>query len=271
MAEAKLCTVPECGKVIKSVGYCGAHYMRLRRYGDVTTNNKQKKVLICLVDGCGKDASCGDYCHSHGKRWHRYGNPTYVPPKVNSGQCKVDGCDDPARSMGWCVNHYGRYRRNGDPLAGNLSQGEKLDWLKDHVGFEGPDCLVFPFTNDRYGNIQIDGKNWTANRMMCTLAHGEPPTPEHEAAHLCGNGHLACVHPQHLEWKTPTENQADRLAHDTHVRGERCKTSKLKVGQVRVIRSLRGSKTARQVAEQFSVHKSAIKAIWARRNWAWLD
>lgn len=271
MAEAKLCTVPDCGKVAKSAGYCGAHYMRLRRYGDVNANMKQKKVLVCLVDGCGKDASYGDYCHSHGKRWHRYGDPTYAPPKVNGGLCKIENCGEKARTMGWCRNHYGRWKRNGDPLGGNPSPGEKLEWLIGHKGFDGPECLLFPFTDDRYGKVQIDGRTWTANRLMCTVVNGEPPTPDHEAAHLCGNGHLACVHPQHLVWKTPTENQADRIAHDTHVRGERCKTSKLKVGQVRVIRSLHGKETSGAVAKRFNVNKSAIKSIWKRRSWAWLD
>ncbi|NTG48577.1 hypothetical protein G6M04_14385 [Agrobacterium rhizogenes] len=229
------------------------------------------EAKLCAVEGCGKIVSKGIHCSGHGHRLKRYGDPTYMPPKRNAGKCKVEGCDTQARTMGWCVNHYGRWKRNGDPLAGNHSPGESLEWLKQHVDFEGPNCLFYPFQNVRYGKVQIDGKSYNANRIMCTMAHGDPPTPEHEAAHLCGNGHLACVHPQHLEWKTSTENQADRLAHDTHVRGERCKTSKLKVGQVRVIRSLKGTNTSRELAVRFGVDRSAIKAIWARRTWAWLD
>lgn len=271
MAEAKLCAVEGCGKHSKARGFCSAHYKRLRLYGDVTVDRKRKTVATCAVDGCGKYASKGRYCSGHSHRLKRYGDPTFAPPKVNSGLCKIDGCGDQARTMGWCVNHYGRWKRNGDPLAGHLSRGEKLEWLRSHVAFDGPNCLIFPFTKERYGKINVDGRQTTASRMMCTLAHGEPPTPDHEAAHLCGNGHIACVHPRHLEWKTPVENQADRVAHDTHVRGERCKTSKLKVGQVRVIRSLQGKETSGQVAKRFDVNKSAIKAIWTRRTWAWLD
>ncbi len=229
------------------------------------------EAKLCAVDGCGKIASKGIHCSGHGHRMKRYGDPTYSPPKKNSGTCKVEGCEMQARTMGWCVNHYRRWKRHGDPLAGNHSPGTGLEWLKQHVDYQGADCLIYPFQNVRYGKVQIDGKSYNANRIMCELAHGEPPSEEHEAAHLCGNGHNACVHPKHLEWKTPTANQADRIVHDTHSRGERCKTSKLKVDQVRMIRSLQGVDTAQNVATRFSVHKSAIKAIWARRNWAWLD
>lgn len=50
---------------------------------------------------------------------------------------------------------------------------------------------------------------------MCQKAHGDPPSPKHDAAHSCGRGHEGCVNPNHLSWKTKKQNQADRITHGT--------------------------------------------------------
>ena len=94
--------------------------------------------------------------------------------------------------------------------------GEAIAWLLAHVGHEGDDCLLWPFGRDNRvgrGRVQFRGKLEWAHRAMCTLAHGEPPTPKHQAAHSCGNGHLGCINQRHLKWATNSENQHDRRAH----------------------------------------------------------
>lgn len=48
-------------------------------------------------------------------------------------------------------------------------------------------------------------------RHMCKLKNGDPPTPDHEAAHSCGNGKHGCINPNHLRWATDAENMADTV------------------------------------------------------------
>lgn len=226
---------------------------------------------ICSVSECGKSRHAGGLCSGHYHRSKRYGAPTAAPKFMNSGKCKVDGCESNARTKGWCVTHYWRWRHHGDPLGGRAARGEKGAWLEAHADHDGEGCLIFPFGTGRYGHVNMDGVNMHAHRAMCILAHGEPPTPEHEAAHSCGKGHLACVHPKHLRWDTPKTNQADRITHGTDSRGEKCATAILTEDQARFIKASRGKIGQQELAERFGVSRAAISAIHSGRNWGWLD
>ena len=90
-----------------------------------------------------------------------------------------------------------------------------MEWLLDHVSFEGEECLIWPFNkqNGYAGCISADGRRQYACRVMCKLAHGPAPTPKHEVAHSCGKGDEACINPKHLRWATSAENGADRKLH----------------------------------------------------------
>lgn len=79
--------------------------------------------------------------------------------------------------------------------------------------FEGNECLEWPYSGNNwgYGQLTVAGRLVVASRFVCEIAHGDPPTPEYQAAHSCGNGHLGCVNPQHLRWATPKENSADKI------------------------------------------------------------
>lgn len=124
-----------------------------------------------------------------------------------------------------------------------------------------------------YGSIMAlgeDGRwhNAGAHRIACMWAHGEPPTPAHEAAHSCRN--TRCVAPEHLRWATRSENQRDRLRDGTHVRGERCVTSKLTSEQVLEIRR-RADEGTSALARAFGVSHGAIRGVLTRQNWAHLS
>lgn len=64
----------------------------------------------------------------------------------------------------------------------------------------------------RYGKIKRggegrNGRTVLAHRAVCELYHGPPPTPEHEAGHIClGGENSLCVNPAHVEWQSPEEN-----------------------------------------------------------------
>lgn len=136
----------------------------------------------------------------------------------------------------------------------------------------GEECLTWPFGTfgGGYGAVKVDGKKVPAHRYVCELLHGAPPTPEHEAAHSCGKGHEACIAPGHLDWKTPSENAADKLIHGTHSRGERQVTAKLAEADAREILALKGIESQRSMAARFGVSNGAIANIHAGFSWAWL-
>jgi hypothetical protein len=108
------------------------------------------------------------------------------------------------------------------------------------------------------------------HRLVCEYVNGAAPTPRHHAAHSCGNGHLGCVTPRHLSWKTPSENADDKLVHGTAQRGEKHAHAKLTENQVRIIRELKGTASQTTLAERFGVSPTTIGQIHNRRVWGWL-
>lgn len=136
--------------------------------------------------------------------------------------------------------------------------------------YEGDDCLLWPFAryDYGYGKINDGGRTRRVHRLACEESHGQPPTPEHQAAHLCGNGHLGCVTKRHLAWKTRAENEADKVSHGTVLRGERNSRAKLTESDVREILSLKGSMTQAAIGGHFGVHQVTISKIFVGETWA---
>jgi hypothetical protein len=227
---------------------------------------------LCKIDGCGKSAKGKGFCGPHYMRWWRHGDPLTNIVKEEKA-CGVTSCEDAYYAQGFCQKHYWRNKRNGSPQSHRTSPGDVLRWIEKNVSYRGDDCLKWPFpASDRkgYGRVQFRGKVWVASRVMCVLAHGEPPTPEHHAAHICGNGDEGCMNPCHLEWKTLIANEADKAIHGTMARGEAHGAAMLTEENVLEIRRLKGVMFQREIAEIFGVAKTTVGAIHSGRNWAWL-
>lgn len=195
---------------------------------------------------------------------------------AHSPICSVDDCSNPATRRGWCSAHYQRWRRHGDPLVGGalVRYGGPLRYFTDVVLlYSGDDCLIWPYgRNDfGYGMLWANGRKSRVHRLACEATHGEPPTPGHDAAHLCGNGHNGCVNPHHLQWKTDAENEADKVAHGTSNRGERHGMAKLQRDHVVEIRRLCGTMPQSEIARRFGISQAAVSAINSRKAWAWLE
>jgi len=195
---------------------------------------------------------------------------------ADTPDCSVTGCGKKAQSSrGWCNAHHLRWRRHGDPLGGasaHASPGALKAWIIEHAGHSSDECLIWPFSRSPsgYPNSMGFGDQVTpAHRVMCTVAHGEPPTATHHAAHSCGNGRGGCISPRHLRWATPLENAADKTAHGTTVRGEAVGGAKVSESTVLEIYALRGG-GQRTVAKQFGVTRKIVRAIWRGDTWAWL-
>lgn len=139
--------------------------------------------------------------------------------------------------------------------------------------YSGDKCLIWPFARfgTGYALLNIDGKKVLVSRLICDAVNGPPPTPDRQAAHLCGKGHLACIAPGHLVWKTRKENEADKIKHGTSSRGERGSSAKLTTTDVRNIRALKGTLSQSEMGRRFGVGQDQISRILRYERWGWLD
>lgn len=148
-----------------------------------------------------------------------------------------------------------------------------LQWLLDHMGHKGKDCLEWPYSNCRegYGRTKLaDMKIQSSHRVMCRLVYGEPPKGKRVAAHSCGNRN--CVNPTHLRWATHQENSDDMLIHGTRHKGTQVTSAKLSENNVHDIRRrLQRGEHPKDIAKLYDVNKYTITSIRKGRSWAWLE
>jgi hypothetical protein len=102
---------------------------------------------------------------------------------------------------------------------------------------------------------------------MCELANGPAPSRSHHAAHECGNGHLACVNPRHLSWKTPRENQLDSIRMGTNGKKLGMPQRKLTAEKVSEIKALAGKMTHYELAAIYGVKARVIGKVIAGKLW----
>lgn len=233
MATPRLCSIPNCGKPHYAHGVCNQHYQKWRSTGEFGAyiQARKPKPTICAEPDCASEAHC----------------------------------------RGFCKKHYSRVRRHGDPKAGRTSQGVPLEYIETVVLKHGGDeCLIWPFyrTSTFYGMVTVDGVRQVATRYVCKRAHGPAPTEDHEAAHSCGRGHEGCISPNHLSWKTPSGNQADKIIHGTDMSGEKSPNAKLSAAQVGEIRALLGQMRKTEIAKMFGVSTTQIARIETGQTWA---
>ena len=68
----------------------------------------------------------------------------------------------------------------------------------------GKGYLMVPLSTPEYKKYHV-----RVNRIICTLFHGPPPTPKHQARHL--NGIKTDNRATNLAWGTQEENEADKI------------------------------------------------------------
>lgn len=193
--------------------------------------------------------------------------------------CKIDGCDKPVKVKlrGWCNAHYHRWVLYGDPERGGPlgpAKGYALEFFENVVlTYEGDECLIWPYYRNYkgYGTVRYKNRQGNVHRFACIEANGPPPSPLHEAAHSCGNGRLGCCNPNHLSWKTPVENNADKIIHGTVGRGERNSQAKLTEDDILGIRSLGATRSQSQIAKLYGVSQTTVSQIQRGVRWAWLE
>lgn len=178
--------------------------------------------------------------------------------------CAAPDCGRPASKATFCGTHYRRNLKYGSPYGGQTFRGMPQQFLATAVAYKGDDCLVWPYSRNAqgYGKIKAGGKNFVVSRLVCEMAYGPAPSPDHVAAHSCWNGHLGCVNPNHLRWATRAENSSDMVASGRSCRGSRNVQAKLSDENVRTIRSLHDTgATHKSLSLRFGVSSSVISRI----------
>lgn len=136
-------------------------------------------------------------------------------------------------------------------------------WLALHLDHQDREfCLMWPFHRAQNGYGQIGVDRAAPHRVMCEYRNGPPPTDLHHAAHSCGMGHLGCVNPWHVDWKTPSENECDK-----HRSGAWRPQRKLTPDQVDEIRSMKGRERTVDTAERLGISERNIRDIQAGKIW----
>jgi hypothetical protein len=139
------------------------------------------------------------------------------------------------------------------------------------LSYDGDECLIWPYGKTRgYARIRHAGREGLVSRLICEREYGPPPTASHEAAHSCGRGKLGCVAKRHLRWATRTENEADKLMHGTHNRGERQGGAKLTRDGVIAIRALASRAQQKDIAAKFGISEAQVSRIVNGETWRWL-
>lgn len=154
-------------------------------------------------------------------------------------------------------------------MPANKGKGAAIKWVREHVSHVDAKCLIWPFYRmpTGYGHFSYHGKRHYAHRAMCELANGPAPTPKHEAAHRCGNGHQGCVNPKHLAWKTKVQNRQESTQHGKGGRNPYGNKGALKPADVAKIWSMKGTMRQVDIAAQFGVSWQVISGIYCGRHY----
>lgn len=146
-------------------------------------------------------------------------------------------------------------------LAKLEGAGKHKAWVREHLDYPHDWCLLWPFSRGEGKTTQF-GRGINLPRFMCEYRNGPPPTVKHQAAHSCGRGHDGCANPNHLSWKTNSENQLERYQHSGVT-----KRAKLTPEQVDEIRALKDRARVPDIAKQFGVSEVTIRSIHAGKLW----
>jgi hypothetical protein len=132
-------------------------------------------------------------------------------------------------------------------------------------------CIEWPRGRNRagYGIAHFAGQRVPAHRVVCILAHGQPPSARPFVLHSCDNP--SCVNPHHLRWGDAKENSNDMVIRGRRPRIEGSKhgRSKLTESDILDIRNLHAMwrPPHQAIADAWGVHRVLISCILLRKIW----
>lgn len=188
--------------------------------------------------------------------------------------CSIAECCKPIQAKGWCNMHYMRWYKHGDTSVVKIEKGKNIIWLNDvALKFEGSECLPWPFdcNHKGYARLTLRGKHRNVSRFVCEARHGPAPSKDKwHAAHSCGNGHMGCVNPGHIRWRTPAQNMQEKNDHGTMARGASNGNSKINAALAAQVKTMLGSMTQQKIADTLGVNRSTVRDIKSGKVWAWV-
>ena len=145
-------------------------------------------------------------------------------------------------------------------------------FILEAVKINDDGCWIWQrnLSNQGYARIGINRKNYKVARLVAEYIYGD--SNGKFCLHSCDNP--ACVAPDHLRWGTPKENtnDMDQRNRRKSALGQANAKSKFTEEDIRFIRSVPiNSSNKNLLASQFGVSPTAIRAVWLRKSWKWLD
>jgi hypothetical protein len=193
---------------------------------------------------------------------------------AEKGICREDGCDKPAATRGYCKNHYQnrRYHRTiPDDAPRFRRRSEDLDaFISTAIASDSDACILWPFQRSEAGRAyrSSEDKSHYVHVHVCEARHGPKPPDKDVAAHECGNGHLGCINPKHLSWKTHQENIQDAISHGTWAHGERVGGARFSGSEIMDMRRRWASgESQSSIGRSYGVAQSHIYNIITGKTW----
>lgn len=123
--------------------------------------------------------------------------------------------------------------------------------------------------NDGYGVYKTRYGQYRANRAVCELAHGRPPSEGWFAMHECNNP--TCVNPRHLSWGSPQDNSSHMKESGRSMYGTKAGHAVLTEQVVLLIRRTDPRITNEDLSRALGISKITISKARAGRSWRHLD
>ena len=136
----------------------------------------------------------GKWMAENGHKWGKGKRPPI------GAKAKFSSCKDRRKKRG---------KNLGQKVKCSIAEFVEVNQLCSKSG-----CIFIPGAQrDVPASVVFCGNNISAARYMLLLTQGAPKSTGMVARHLCGNGHLSCVNPNHLAWGSQSDNISDASKH----------------------------------------------------------
>lgn len=90
--EKKICQVEDCNNKHSARGYCGKHYIQMRRDGKIRQILPDTSNIMCVVDGCDSFSYIKGYCSKHHMQICKFGYIIHGRSGTNEVRFDKDLC-----------------------------------------------------------------------------------------------------------------------------------------------------------------------------------
>lgn len=163
----KRCLVDGCDRKVRALGYCSAHYERIKKGVGLRPDKAIKKSVSSVTDAqlaeavkltksWGSLLVCLGFAIMSGGRKRLQSRVialgldiSHFPVQKPRVKCLVEGCEVMSHAKGYCSTHYGFLVRNGHPLKKIITKKKRYD----SCGYVLLDQNGHPFVTSKGGRI----------------------------------------------------------------------------------------------------------------------